>query len=650
MRGALRANTAPRKDGMYDAPFRTESAPPSAVSRAPQPGREPAAALLAAGSRAAVVRSETEASRTIVRALWEAVRNPALPTSVSDGNGGGAPRSAAAPAGAAAEVLAAVLLPYLEARYFFVCGITPHGFIVRQRRISDETAELATRLASEGLVQLLFKRGLDRAEIGRFIAVLRTETARTGHSVATLLWEVPLPHVVCRCADERAGAPDDPRHDLREWDDTCPEAEEPFEIAHITAAPPRLGAVDAEAAPAAEWRAGVVLTAQDRARLRGLKLEDAGAAAVRLARRLAVLHGVASDPARRQASLEVLGDLVHALFEQREFVVLQSVLETLQQARGGEFAVPETALEHVVQRLCSEPHVLALGAALEERGTWPAETVAVRNFLAALPNALDPLCRLLLRQEDMQARQLTCRVLAAVAKDDPGALAARAAGQPWYLARNIAYVLGRIGNARTVPILKRWVKHEDEQVRVEVARALGRVRDPGGGLLLADMLDDPAWHVRQTAVWALASRADTQVLPRLRHILFEDRTFRTRRPEERDDFFRTYGRLADRGASEELMHLLEQRQLVSVGWQAELRRGAALALGETERPEAARLLRAHQRERDPRLREAVAEALRNLRARITATFDDPEEWTRPAASAVRPAGEAAFKLDFAVEK
>jgi HEAT repeat protein len=270
--------------------------------------------------------------------------------------------------------------------------------------------------------------------------------------------------------------------------------------------------------------------------------------------------------------------------------------------------------------------------------------------LAALPGALDPLCRLLLRQEDMQARKLICRVLAAVAKDDPGALAARAAGQPWYLARNIAYVLGRIGNSRTVPILKRWVKHEDEQVRVEVARALGRVRDPGAGPLLAEMLADTSWHVRQTAVWALAGRAENQALPQLRHILFEDRTFRTRRPEERDDFFKTYGRLANGAAFDELVQLLEQRSLMCVGWQAELRRGAALALGETERPEAARLLRLHQRERDPRLREAVGEALRNLRSRVTASFDDADDWTRPAARAARSAAEAAFKLEFAVEK
>jgi hypothetical protein len=61
---------------------------------------------------------------------------------------------------------------------------------------------------------------------------------------------------------------------------------------------------------------------------------------------------------------------------------------------------------------------------------------------------------------------------------------------------------------------------------------------------------------------------------------FEDRAFRSRRSEERDDFFRTYGRLADTAAFAELARLLEQRQLVAVGWNAELRRGAALALGE----------------------------------------------------------------------
>lgn len=634
MRGAPPANPAPRKDGMLASPSRTESALESAVIRAPRTGREPAA-VSPAGRRpnapGVSVISELEAGRTFVHALWAGVRNAGSPDLVLD-------------------ALAGVLLPYLEVHSFFTLGMSLRGFVVRQQRLQDDTAEFAARLAGEGLTQIIFKRGLEREELGRLLAVLQQETARTAHSVPTLLWEAWLPHVICRCRDEGASVAEDPRRDLCDWDDTCPEADDPLEIEHLCAAAPGPGAVDAEAAPLVEWRALVALSPAERARLRGLRLEETAAAAVLLARRLAVLHGVASDPARREASLEALGDLVNALFEQREFVVLQAVLEALQQGQGSDGAMPETALDHVVQRLCSESHILALGAALEERGTWPAETVAVRNFLATLPNALDPLCRLLVRQEEMQARKLTCRVLAAVAKDDPGALAARAAGQPWYLARNIAYVLGRIGNARTVPILKRWVKHEDEHVRTEVARALGRVRDAGAGPLLAEMLEDASWRVRQTAVWALAGRADPAAVPRLRHIMFEDRTFRTRRPEERDDFFRTYGRLADGAAIGELIQILQQHSLVSIGWHAELRRGAALALGETESPEAARVLRAHQQERDFRLREAVGQALRNMRARVSATFDDPEDWHRPAA-VVEPAGqEADFKIDFALEK
>jgi hypothetical protein len=132
-------------------------------------------------------------------------------------------------------------------------------------------------------------------------------------------------------------------------------------------------------------------------------------------------------------------------------------------------------------------------------------------------------------------------------------------------------------------------------------------------------------------------------------LLFEDRGFRSRRSEERDDFFRTYGRLADTAAFSELARLLEQRQLVAVGWNAELRRGAALALGECGRPEAVRILRDHENTRDGRLRQAVLDAQRALGNRTAATLADEDDWNVAARIAARPAAEAPFRIEFAEE-
>jgi HEAT repeat protein len=287
---------------------------------------------------------------------------------------------------------------------------------------------------------------------------------------------------------------------------------------------------------------------------------------------------------------------------------------------------------------------------LENGTSHPEDQRAVRSILLNLPGAIDPLCRMLVRLEDLDARRLTCRVLAYVAKEDPKALAQRANGQPWYLARNVAYVLGRIGGGHVLPFLKRWVHHEEERVRMEVARALGRIQEAGAVELLGEMLDDASWRVRQSAVWSLAELGDPRGLPRLRQILFEDRAFRARRSEERDDFFRTYGRLADKAAFAELVRVVEQRQILAVGWQAELRRGAVLALGETGRAEGLRALRGLEKARDARLRAAVADALRTLQTRAAAVLTDGAPRDATARVLQARGRERAFQFEFAEER
>ena len=214
----------------------------------------------------------------------------------------------------------------------------------------------------------------------------------------------------------------------------------------------------------------------------------------------------------------------------------------------------------------------------------------------------------------MEARKLVCQVLAVVAAEDPEGLARRAEGHPWFVARNLAYVLGRIGGELVLPFLRSWVLHRDDRVRVEVARALGKMEGSESTEILCGLLNDEEYRVRQSAVWALSNRRDPVALEHIRHLIFDDRDFRERRTEERDDYFRTYGRLVTDGSFQELIDIVQKRQLVSRGWKFEVRRGAMIALAETGRSEARALLQKHIDSRNPKLREAARNALRDLRS------------------------------------
>jgi HEAT repeat protein len=78
------------------------------------------------------------------------------------------------------------------------------------------------------------------------------------------------------------------------------------------------------------------------------------------------------------------------------------------------------------------------------------------------------------------------------------------AGAPWYLARNLATVLGRVGKVEHLPVLEELLAHQHPAVRREAVRGMVRL----GGVLatapLAAGAADPDPGVRRLALHGLA--------------------------------------------------------------------------------------------------------------------------------------------------
>lgn len=519
----------------------------------------------------------------------------------------------AAPEGATRFVdhMLQALEAYLAEHPFLMLHVTPDGFRFRGALLpGDERRDLPALLASEGIAEVWFRRGVTATEVTTLIETM--EKAQPNHAgdatLATLWWEANLDHIRCVCIDELPGE----TARLVAVNEPVPAEELTAEIAAWIRL---LGSAPA-ATPLPAAGSAALTTSQF---LRG------DAVLVRLGQLAIEVQAGETDASCRGAALVLLGDLVDAAIGQRRAIVAQAIVTELR-TRAPATPGLNAVLSHVEEGLCRESNVMALGRVLDDAAAAPAEAAAARALLGSLQGAIGPLCALLGRLENMQARKLVCHVLATVASDAPATLVQQANGQPWFVSRNVAYVLGHIGTPAVVPFLRRLTTHEDARVRLEVARALGRVHHASASTLLCEMLQDGESRVRQSAVWSLAALDDTTVLPRLRTLLFEDRGFRARPAEERDDFFRTYGRIADAPAYDELVRLLDQRALVSVGWHNELRRGAALALGETGKPQAARLLQEHAGARDARLREACATALQSLRTRGREAAAQSDDW------------------------
>lgn len=543
----------------------------------------------------AVVAQDLSASRTpgtvpvIVAALQKAVQTRHIYQSAASG-------------ARFADQLESELAAYLNVHQFLRLQVTPQGFRHHGAPIpNSHKPDLAAALAADGFLELLFKNGISRDELERGLNAFQIAfTTRPSGSTSIALWEEGLERLRFRCADELPGSGVEGLAGVNDF------------LPHDTGS--QLKSDDLLRTPGTVGVAPQAPTAA----LVTPSPTSPEAASERAGRLLIELHAAPDGASELVAHL--LGSMLDTWIEQGRIRIARGVLLHLRARSGMESAGEAFAglLERVLERLCGESNVMALGRVLDGEAAEDGEMEAARDMLAQLDGAVGPLCDLLTRLESMQARKRVCSVLASVAAPNPGLLAERAAGQPWYVARNMAYVLGRIGTAEVVPHLRRWARHEESRVRVEVARALGRVHHANAANVLCDMLVDAESRVRQCAIWSIAAQPGPQVLPRLRRLLFEDREFRSWVAEERDDCFRTYGRLADARTFDELRAWLESRGLVNRGWSAELRRGAALALGEISRPEAAvPLLEEAGRTRDARLREACASALQSIHNRST---------------------------------
>jgi len=90
---------------------------------------------------------------------------------------------------------------------------------------------------------------------------------------------------------------------------------------------------------------------------------------------------------------------------------------------------------------------------------------------------------------------------------------------PWYFLRNLAYILGRIGNETSVDLLRPLLLHKDKRVCKEAFKSIGQIGGNKKGSLVLSVLSQADQELRINIIEMLGKIRCTEAVPKLLDML-----------------------------------------------------------------------------------------------------------------------------------
>ncbi len=230
-----------------------------------------------------------------------------------------------------------------------------------------------------------------------------------------------------------------------------------------------------------------------------------------------------------------------------DFLTACTILSDLRTLRdGGALAEPRKAsIDDSIDKLGEKRQIVRLGEYLgtltEQRNE---ETFAYLTMLS--PAAVGPLCEVLAECEVRKVRYLLCRAISVIAKNEPVRLRHFMTDHRWYFVRNVVMILGMMGNPGGIPLLRQAMNHDEDRIRREVARSIGKIRSHDGLELLTTLIHDANKMVRFASLSAMREIDASDAREFLEAIIM-DKSFGKKSLDEKREFMRTYGNMGKYG-------------------------------------------------------------------------------------------------------
>jgi len=514
---------------------------------------------------------------------------------------------------------------FLNKYHYFILKIGENKLSFREVTLyenPDLKTSLAFQLYKDGLRELRFMEGLEEGEVDGLIDIMKRSDSinKMEDDLVTLMWEKDFIHISYLATDEyleempaiipanieqfRANLTFEPppQSEMGDIGEETDGAEvDYYEIMKRVESPPLVG-VD---------RSVYFLTPDELEGLRKeVELETAPSFVFIVIDILFEILALEKSPQPYQETTGVLQKLLDALITLGEFQKASELLTRvniiLNTYELKDWQVD--AIRQLSDKAGEPQRIEKIGKILDKGEEIRLEEVS--NYLTLLkPNSIQPLIKVLGELNNSKARRMLCEVLIEIGKGNMELIIPFIDDHRWFLVRNIAYILGRMGKESALPTIQKALNHEEARVRREAIQALGIIVSSKAFDLLGKALNDQDDRNRSMAALNLARVGKKASLPALLEVV-QAKDFSKRDSAEIKAFFDAIGMVGSNDAIKPLEKLLEQKSWFGMGKKDEIRLRAASALALIGTAEARSTLEAGRNSKDENIRQACLQAMK----------------------------------------
>ncbi len=499
-----------------------------------------------------------------------------------------------------------------------------NGVVVLSQEGRDEL--IPGRLYWDGLREITFEAGVTFEEMRAFLRTIcdaESGRERGQDDLATLLWSRQFPHIHHVALDDLLNASDGldflkiPEEFLggSAFDEVDLEMHHMVDGAEIE----RLGAAFAEkiSSEIGETEETSLFHVTDEEidrlleELRGEEEPDRRRDDfIRIIRETLLLE---DEEEAKSGLIEILRVAIQRHLADGDLESAIDLLRVLREYGDSEPALSEEgyrSLRRALDLECDEKLLDGLVKSLDATGS--ASLAALPALMDATSGASIPFyIEVLGRLETAAARRRLITLLIPKGADHVNLLQPYLHDSRWFLVRNVALILGEIGNIEATDSLRAAMRHSDPRVRKEVAKAISMMGGNKARGLLSYSLRDSDPTLRRWAARELGAVGSIGVPP-LRQVI-ESKDFERRELAERTEVIEAIAYAGRQRVAGYLIGLLEQKVLWKSKHPDPIRAAICQALGIAGGDEARYALESHLGDRSSQVREAARLALEKLK-------------------------------------